>query len=44
MQHKRIPNRGWRVLANDVNVSEQRVRDIWHEYQRVISDDVDHEA
>ena len=39
---QKMPNRGWSIIANDINVSERRIIDIWPEYQYDISNHVDH--
>ena len=39
-----MPNRDWNEIADDMNVSKRRIRDIWLEYLRDISDNVEHEG
>ena len=40
---QKIPNRDLNAIADDMIVSKRRISDIWHEYQRDISENVEHE-
>ena len=40
---RRIPDRGWRVIANDMNVSERTIKRVWNQYVHDINHHVAHE-